>query len=194
MLVCRVFFNLRPLKCRCSLVIHTFSKEIEKEDGKKYQSVLFAIVNKVFELSGIRSVIINNRILEVFKKKIFCFERAVKKAEGNEMHLLQSRKWSPLIEACAVANVVNFQFFFGFINLRHFNIIQFCIFFPWISLFNGGVCCIFVAKPLWFFCFPLWLVRHFENSHLPACALPAVSSRVGLEPRKTNVHRVGRIV
>ena len=33
-LVCGFFCNLRPLKFRCSLVIHTLSKEIEKEDGK----------------------------------------------------------------------------------------------------------------------------------------------------------------
>ena len=58
---------------------------------------------------------------------------------------------------------------------------SFVSFFPWISLFNWGVCCLFVAKPLWFFCFPLWLVRYFENSHLRACALPAVSGRVRLE-------------
>ena len=69
---CRVFFcNLCPLKFPGSLLIYTVSKESKKEDGENYQSVLSAIVNKVFERSGIRGVIINNRILEVFRKKNF---------------------------------------------------------------------------------------------------------------------------
>ena len=67
----------------------------------------------MFERSGIRGVIINNRILEVFRKKIF---RSFIVPEG-----------SPLIEASAVANIVNFQSLVGFVNLRNFNIIQFCI-------------------------------------------------------------------
>lgn len=63
-----------------SLLIYTVSKENEKEDGENYQSVLLAIINKVFDRSGIHSIIINSRILEVFRKKIFCLEKAVKKA------------------------------------------------------------------------------------------------------------------
>ena len=93
-LLCRVFCNLRPLKFRCSLVIHTVSKEIENEDGRNYQSVLFAIVNKVFELSDIRGVIINNRILEVFRKKIFSLEKTVEKASkcgGRQLNALLTK-------------------------------------------------------------------------------------------------------
>ena len=37
----------------------------------------------MFERSGIRGVIINNRILEVFRKKIFCLEKVVKKASKS---------------------------------------------------------------------------------------------------------------
>ena len=103
MLVCGVFCNLRPLKFRSSLVIHTVSKEIEKEDGKNYQSVLFAIVNKLFELSGIRGVIINNHILEVFRKKIFCLEKAVKKAcksGGRQLNALLTKL--EMVEGCPI--------------------------------------------------------------------------------------------
>ena len=44
------------------------------------ETILSAVLNKVFERSGIRGVIINNRILEVFRKKIFCLQKAVKRA------------------------------------------------------------------------------------------------------------------
>lgn len=97
---------------------------------------------------------------------------------------------SPLIEASAVANIVNFQSLVGLVNLRDFNIIQFCIFFPCIDLFNGGVCWVFVAESLWFFYLSLWPVRHFEKLHRGACALPEVSGRGRLEPRKINVRRI----
>jgi len=73
------------------LLIYTVSKESEKEDGENYPSVLSAIINKVFERSGIRGLIINNRILEVFRKKIFCLEKAVKKASkcgGRQLSVL----------------------------------------------------------------------------------------------------------
>jgi len=77
----------------------------------------------VFERSGIRGVIINDRILEVFRKKIF---RSFIVPEG-----------SPLIEASAVANIVNFQSLVGFVNLRDFNNIQFCIPFSCIDFLTG---------------------------------------------------------
>ena len=41
------------------------------------------IVNKVFEQSVIRGIIINSHISEVFRKKIFCFQKAVKKASES---------------------------------------------------------------------------------------------------------------
>ena len=102
------FSKLRTINFRCSLLIYTVSKERKEEDGENHQPVLSAVVNKVFERSGIRGVIINNRILEVFRKKIF---RSFIVPEG-----------SPLIEASAVANIVNFQSLVGFVNLRDFNI------------------------------------------------------------------------
>ena len=79
------------MKFRYSLLIHTVSKENEKKDGENYQSVLLAIINKVFDRSGIHGIIINSRILEVFRKKIFCLEKAVKKASkcgGRQLNAL----------------------------------------------------------------------------------------------------------
>ena len=64
-----------------------------------------------------------------------------------------------------------------FVNLPDLKIIQFCIFHTVLYLL-----------------FPLWPVRHFENSQLRACALLRVSGRVHLEPRKTNVRRSGERV
>ena len=69
-----------------------------------------------------------------------------------------------------------------------------CIFLPWIRLSNEGVCWVFIAKSLCFFYFPLWPVRHFENSSRRACALRGVSGCVHLESRKTNVRRTGERV
>ena len=37
----------------------------------------------MFEQSGIRGIIINSYISEVFRKKIFCFQKAVKKASNR---------------------------------------------------------------------------------------------------------------
>ena len=45
-----------------------------------------------------------------------------------------------------------------------------------------------------FFYFPLWPVRHFENSSRRACALRGVSGCVHLESRKTNVRRTRKRV
>ena len=47
----------------------------------------------MFEQSGIRGVIINSRISEVFRKKIFCLQKAVKKASnpgGRQLNALLS--------------------------------------------------------------------------------------------------------
>ena len=48
----------------------------------------------MFEQSGIRVVIINSRISEVFRKKIFCLQKAVKKASnrgGRQLNALLSK-------------------------------------------------------------------------------------------------------
>ena len=48
----------------------------------------------MFEQSGIRGVIINSRISEVFRKKIFCLQKAVKKASnrsGRQLNALLSK-------------------------------------------------------------------------------------------------------
>ena len=58
----------------------TQSKEVFREN---HEWVLSIIVNKVFEQSGIRGIIVNSHISEVFRKKIFCFQKAVKKASNR---------------------------------------------------------------------------------------------------------------
>ena len=149
-----LFSKLRPINFHCSLLIYTVSKERKEEDGENNQSVLSAVVNKVFERSGIRGLIINNRILEVFRKKIF---RSFIVPEGSQ-----------LIEASTVANIMNFQSLVRFANLCDFNIIQFCIPFSCIHLFNGGVCRVFVAKSLWLFNLSLWpvfILKHCTGKH-----------------------------
>ena len=48
----------------------------------------------MFERSGIRGVIINSHISEVFRKKIFCLQKAVKKASkcgGRRLNALLSK-------------------------------------------------------------------------------------------------------
>ena len=48
----------------------------------------------MFEQSGIRVVIINSRTSEVFRKKIFCLQKAVKKASnrgGRQLNALLSK-------------------------------------------------------------------------------------------------------
>ena len=48
----------------------------------------------MFEQSGIRGVIINGRTLEVFRKKVFCLQKAVKKASdrgGRQLNALLSK-------------------------------------------------------------------------------------------------------
>ena len=48
----------------------------------------------MFEQSGIRGVIINSRISEVFRKKVFCLQKAVKKASnrgGRQLNALLSK-------------------------------------------------------------------------------------------------------
>ena len=82
------------MKFRYSLLIYTVSKESEKEDRENSQSVLLAIIDKVFNQLGIHGIIINSRILEVFQKTIFCLEKAVKKASkcgGRQLNALLTK-------------------------------------------------------------------------------------------------------
>ena len=59
---CGFFSKLGRINFRCSLLISTVSKEPKEEDRENHQSVLWAIVNKVLERSGIRGVIIKTKI------------------------------------------------------------------------------------------------------------------------------------
>ena len=48
----------------------------------------------MFEQSGVRGIIINSRISEVFRKKLFCLQKAVKKASdrgGRQLNALLSK-------------------------------------------------------------------------------------------------------
>ena len=97
---------------------------------------------------------------------------------------------SPLIEAWAVPNVVDFQSFVGFINLLDFNIVQLCTFFVWISLLHEVVCGKFVQNRFGSFISLFGLsailkIRCFEHT---------ISGRARLEPGKTNVRRKGERV
>ena len=61
---------------------------------ENHESVLSTIVNKVFEQSGIRGVIINSHISGVSGKKVFCPQKAVKKASdrgGRQLNALLSK-------------------------------------------------------------------------------------------------------
>ena len=62
-----------------SLHLFTVARERKRQDGETYQSVLAAIVERVLEESGIRDVMINNRILTVFHTKINDLEKKFKK-------------------------------------------------------------------------------------------------------------------
>ena len=107
--------------------------------------------------------------------------------QTENIQILHRPRRSPFIEACAIANVMNFQPLVDFFNLPDLNIIQFCIFLPWIRLSNGVVRWVFIAKSLCFLYFPLGPVCHFKNSQRRACSLRGVSGRVHLETRKVFV-------
>ena len=109
----------------------------------------------------------------------------------ENIQILHRPEQSPLIKAWAVAKIMNFQFFVGFIYLRDFNIIQLCIFFLWIRFFNRGICWGIVAKQLWFF-ISLRPVCHVENLQCWGWSLCAVSGCSYLEPGKTNVCFMGK--
>ena len=62
-----------------SLVIYTISRERRSEDREQASSILATTVNRILEESGIRGLIVNERILNVFKKKISLLQTAFKK-------------------------------------------------------------------------------------------------------------------
>ena len=113
------------------------------------ESVLSTIVNKVFEQSGIQGVIVNSRTLEVFRKKVFCLQKAVKKASdrgGRQLNALLSK-----LET-------GFRY--------RFNIISISVSYSFVSFLRGFAFLtrVYVEYSLQnrFVFFFLWLVRHFE--------------------------------
>ena len=54
----------------CSLLIYTLSKERQRASNESYESWLSAVVQHILRKAGISGVIIGNRILNVFRKKI----------------------------------------------------------------------------------------------------------------------------
>ena len=91
-----------------------------KTKTENHESVLSTVVNKVFEQSGIRGVIINSRISEVFRKKVFCLQKAVKKASnrgGRQLNALLGK-----LET---------------VSRYRFNIISITISYSFVSFFRG---------------------------------------------------------
>ena len=121
---------------------------------ENHESVLSTIVNKVFEQSGIRGVIINSRISEVFRRKIFCLQKAVKKASNRS-----GRQLNALLSKLETG------------PRYRFNIISISISYSFVSFFRGfafltGVYVEYsLQKSLCFFYFPLWSVRNGEHAH-----------------------------
>ena len=64
-----------------SLVIHTISRERRSEDREQASSILATTVDRILEESGIRGLIINERILNVFKKKNFPSSDSIQKGK-----------------------------------------------------------------------------------------------------------------
>ena len=131
----------------------------------------------MFEQSGIRGVVINSCTSEVFRKKMFCLQKAVKKASnrgGRQLNALLSKlETGPRYR---------------------FNIISISISYSFVSFFRGfafltGVYVEYSLQNRFGFLFSSLAVGHFENSQRRACALRGASGRVHLEPRKTNVRR-----
>ena len=92
-----------------------FQSNVKTEN---HESVLSTIVNKVFEQSGIRGVIINSRISEVFRKKIFCLQKAVKKASyrgGRQLNaLLGKLETGPMYRFNIISISISYSFVFFF--------------------------------------------------------------------------------
>ena len=67
-----------------SFLIYTISKENKSADGEGNESPIAGIVKKILEESGARNVLVNKRILNVFKKKISILHTAFKRASKLE--------------------------------------------------------------------------------------------------------------
>ena len=109
-----------------------------KTKTENHESVLSTIVNKVFEKSGI---IINSRISEVFRKKVFCLQKAVKKASnrgGRQLNALLGK-----LET---------------VSRYRFNIISITISYSFVSFFRGIA---FLTRVYLEYSLQ---IRHFENS------------------------------
>ena len=102
-----------------------------------------AVVERIFEESGVGDVVVNSRILNVFKKKISVLQTAFRrerKAGGKSLAKLlngwktgisgpstvrdQIMKITPLICSFAKTFVVNFDPFLLFFDLANFSFIQ----------------------------------------------------------------------
>ena len=66
-----------------SFLIYTLSKENKSADGEGDESPVAAIVKKILEESGGHNVLVNKRILNVFKKKISILQTAFKRASKS---------------------------------------------------------------------------------------------------------------
>ena len=112
-LVCWIFRKLPRLIFRLSLLIYTISKQC-KEKTENHESVLSTIVNKVFEQLGMRGVIINSHISEVFRKKIFCLQKALKKAcnrGGRQLNaLLRKLETGPRYRLNIISISISYSF------------------------------------------------------------------------------------
>ena len=65
----------------CSYLIYSVCKELERKiDDLSTESASSARIKRIFEESALRGVIINSRIVNVFKKKISLLLSALKKA------------------------------------------------------------------------------------------------------------------
>ena len=128
----------------------------------------------MFEQSGIRGVIINSRISEVFRKKVFCLQKAVKKASdrgGRQLNTLLSKlETGPRYR---------------------FNIISISISYSFVSFFRGFA---FLTRVYVEYSLQNRFVFLISLFGLSASALRGVSGCVRLEPRKTNVRRTGQRV
>ena len=64
-------------------MIYTICKETKRDNGESYDLWLAAVVDKILLQSGIRGVMVGQRILNVFKKKIISLQSAFKRASKS---------------------------------------------------------------------------------------------------------------
>ena len=77
----------------CSYLIYSVCKELEgKIDDLSTESASSARTKRIFEESALRGVIINSRIINVFKKKISLLLSALKKAGQKGSHHVKKLK------------------------------------------------------------------------------------------------------